>query len=114
RTLDVHALRHSFCTFLSKGGVAPRIAQAAMRHSDIKLTMNTYTDETQLDVQAALSVLPALAIDEKFVPQFVPAGCKPRQTWAKTDKMGNICERAIDAAENHIAIGSDELVSTSV
>ena len=44
RTLDVHALRHTFGTLLSKGGVAPRTAQAAMRHSKIDLTMNVYTD----------------------------------------------------------------------
>src|SRR5262249_32250488 len=44
RVLDVHALRHTFGTLLSKGGVGPRTAQAAMRHSDIKLTMNVYTD----------------------------------------------------------------------
>ena len=35
RTIDVHALRHSFGTLLSVGGVAPRTAQAAMRHSNI-------------------------------------------------------------------------------
>ncbi len=40
RTVDVHALRHSFGTLLSKAGVAPRTAQAAMRHSTIDLTMN--------------------------------------------------------------------------
>jgi integrase len=39
RTLDVHALRTTFGTLMSKGGVAPRTAQAAMRHSDIRLTM---------------------------------------------------------------------------
>jgi integrase len=44
RTLDVHALRHSFGSLLSAGGVAPRTAQAAMRHSSIDLTMNVYTD----------------------------------------------------------------------
>ena len=30
RTIDVHALRHSFGTLLSKGGVSPRTAQAAI------------------------------------------------------------------------------------
>jgi integrase len=40
RVLDIHALRHTFGTLLSKGGVAPRTAQEAMRHSDIALTMN--------------------------------------------------------------------------
>jgi integrase len=65
RTLDVHALRHTFGTLLSKGGVAPRTAQAAMRHSDIRLTMNTYTDPALLDVRGALDALPALPLDDK-------------------------------------------------
>ena len=38
-----HPMRHTFGTHLSKGGVAPRVAQAAMRHSSIDLTMNVYT-----------------------------------------------------------------------
>ena len=36
RTLDVHALRTTFGTLLSRGGVPLRTAQAAMRHSDPK------------------------------------------------------------------------------
>jgi len=63
RTIDVHALRHSFGTLLSKGGVAPRTAQAAMRHSSIDLTMNTYTDPKLLDVYGALDTLPSLDLD---------------------------------------------------
>jgi hypothetical protein len=63
RTIDVHALRTTFGTLLSKGGVAPRTAQAAMRHSDIDLTMNVYTDPRLLDVQGALDVLPALPLN---------------------------------------------------
>jgi hypothetical protein len=63
RVLDVHALRHTFGTLLSKGGVAPRTAQAAMRHSDIKLTMNVYTHPKLLDVAGALDALPALPLD---------------------------------------------------
>jgi integrase len=39
RTVDVHAMRTTFGTLLSRTGAAPRTAQAAMRHSDIKLTM---------------------------------------------------------------------------
>ena len=62
RTLDVHALRTTFGTLLSKGGVAPRTAQAAMRHSDIRLTMQTYTDPKLLDVRGALDSLPGLPL----------------------------------------------------
>jgi integrase len=58
RTVDVHALRHTFGTLLSKGGVTPRTAQAAMRHSTINLTMNTYTDPKLLDVAGAMEALP--------------------------------------------------------
>lgn len=63
RTVDVHALRHTFGTLLSKGGVAPRTAQAAMRHSSIDLTMNTYTDPRLLDVAGAMDALPSLPLD---------------------------------------------------
>ena len=63
RTLDVHALRGTFATLLSKGEVAPRTAQAAMRHSTIDLTMNTYTDPKLLDVCGALDSLPSLNLN---------------------------------------------------
>ncbi len=62
RSIDVHELRHTFETLLSKGGVAPRTAQAAMRHSTIDLTMNTYTDPRLLEVHQALEALPSLPI----------------------------------------------------
>lgn len=58
RTLDVHALRHTFGTHLSKAGVSPRVAQAAMRHSTLNLTMNVYTDPSLLDVSGAINALP--------------------------------------------------------
>jgi integrase len=49
RTVGLHALRHTFGTHLSKNGVAPRTAQAAIRHSSLHLTMNVYTDPPLLD-----------------------------------------------------------------
>jgi len=108
RVLDVHALRHSFSTLLSRGGVAPRTAQAAMRHSSIDLTMNVYTDPRQIDVQAALLQLPGLplsdtleivpGVDEaetngdqstarKFAPGFAPT-TDNRCPLASTDDQG--------------------------
>ena len=62
RTIDVHALRHTFGTMLSIAGVTPRVAQAAMRHSDISLTMNVYTDPRLLDVQGAVESLPSMSV----------------------------------------------------
>ncbi|MBX3416741.1 MAG: tyrosine-type recombinase/integrase [Pirellulaceae bacterium] len=64
RTVDVHALRHTFGTLLSTSGVAPRTAQQAMRHSDIGLTMNVYTDPRLLDVAGAVEALPKLPLTD--------------------------------------------------
>ena len=53
---------------------APRVAQAAMRHSDIALTMNTYTDARLLDTAEAVESLPSLSIggDVEMTPQVRP------------------------------------------
>ncbi len=64
RTIDVHALRHTFGTHLSKAGVPLRTAQAAMRHSDPRLTANVYTDPKLLDVAGALEQLPELDLEK--------------------------------------------------
>jgi len=60
RCVDVHALRHTFGTHIVAAGIAPRIAQAAMRHSSLNLTMGLYTDPRLLDVAGALAALPSL------------------------------------------------------
>jgi integrase len=109
RTLDVHALRTTFGTLLSKAGVAPRTAQAAMRHSDIRLTMGVYTDPKLLDVRGAIDALPALSLDGEgrqeretaqatgtddeagraFAPGFAPTWCKLVQTGTTADKTAD-------------------------
>ena len=60
RTVDVHAFRHTFATHLVAAGVAPRTAQAALRHSSLELTTQLYTDPRLLEVAGALEALPAL------------------------------------------------------
>lgn len=62
RQLDVHALRHTTATYLSKSGVAPRTAQEIMRHSDINLTMKAYTDPRLLDMAAAVEAMPDIGV----------------------------------------------------
>jgi len=63
RVVDVHALRHSYGSHLGKAGVGPRTAQAAMRHSDPKLTANIYQDPRILDLAGAVELLPDLPLD---------------------------------------------------
>lgn len=90
RTVDVHAMRTTFGTLLSKGGVAPRTAQAAMRHSDIKLTMGVYTDPRLLDVRSAVESLPALPLptnrSHSVAPTVAPTGCNPGHSEATAGK----------------------------
>ena len=60
RTVDLHSLRHTFATLLSKAGVVPRMAQELMRHSDIRLTMNVYTHLQLVDTAGAVESLPSI------------------------------------------------------
>lgn len=60
RTVDVHAMRHTFSTMLHRAGVLPSVAQAAMRHSDIRLTMKTYNHLGLMDVVGAIESLPSI------------------------------------------------------
>ena len=59
RTVDVHCLRHTFATLMARSGVLPATAQKLMRHSDIRLTMNTYTHLELADTAGAVAALPA-------------------------------------------------------
>jgi integrase len=62
RVFDAHSLRHTTASFLGKGKVTPRLAQGFMRHSDIKLTLQTYADPSLLDEAEALAALPRLPL----------------------------------------------------
>ena len=54
---DFHALRHTFASLLSRGGVVPRVAQALLRHSDPRLTLVIYTHLGADDERGALDLL---------------------------------------------------------
>lgn len=56
---DFHSNRAAFITRLSQAGVGPRLAQQLARHSDIRLTMTTYTRLSALDLQAGIEALPS-------------------------------------------------------
>jgi integrase len=60
RTVVLHSLRHSLATMLAQSKVPPAVAQRIMRHSDIRLTLQWYTDEGLLPTAAAMTMLPRL------------------------------------------------------
>jgi integrase len=67
--VDVHSLRTTFGTWLSRSGVPPRVAQQLMRHSDIHLTMEVYTDPKLFDLQGAVEAIPSVASVASSVAQ---------------------------------------------
>ncbi|HEX8158791.1 MAG TPA: tyrosine-type recombinase/integrase [Solirubrobacteraceae bacterium] len=59
--LDVHALRHWFVTQIaSTDGISPATLQAMARHSDPRLTLETYSHPRRADARAAVERLPRL------------------------------------------------------
>ncbi len=101
-SVDVHAMRHTFSTMLHRAGVSPSVAQAAMRHSDIRLTMKTYNHLGLMDVSGAIESLPVISgkptqleairatgtdLVESFVaPLVAPVAVKPGATESITGK----------------------------
>jgi hypothetical protein len=135
RTVDVHVLRHTFGTLLSAAGVAPRTAQAAMRHSTIDLTMNVYTDPKLLDVAGATESLPALPLGDggqtaanvlsstgtddltpsPLVPVLVPTTGKTRTLQSIVDKIASAAEgREATVAASAYAVKRNNPLTTAV
>src|SRR5271157_978088 len=119
RTLDVHALRTTFGTLLSRGGVPLRTAQAAMRHSDPSLTANIYTDPRLLGVHGALDALPSLPLTQD------PDADRERVQAASTGTYGELsvalpgdkrCKTEVSAdktkSPDHASAGAHSVVAT--
>ena len=65
--LTPYCLRHTYGTDLQRAGVPLNIAKAAMGHSDIAVTANTYTHTTDESLREAAEKLNALE-DPKALP----------------------------------------------
>jgi len=74
--MDYHALRTTFTTRLSLMKVHPRVAMELGRHSDLRLTMKTYTDCGQLPLPEVMESLPGFgkAADSRIDSQTLVAG----------------------------------------
>jgi len=59
RVLDIHALRHSFCTLVAQSGISMQHAQRLMRHATPAMTMK-YTHLSLMDLGGAIATLPGL------------------------------------------------------
>ena len=52
-----HVCRHTYCTNMVKSGMNPVYVKALMGHSDIEITLNTYTHSSYDDLKAAVESL---------------------------------------------------------
>ncbi len=59
---DFHSLRMTSNVMLGQAGIPARIRQLFMRHSDIRLTMATYDDESFLDLESAVKAMEGLGL----------------------------------------------------
>lgn len=71
RKVVLHSLRHSLATMLAQSQVPPAVAMQIMRHRDIRLTLEAYTDEGLLPLAAAMGSLPNMG--EAAAPGTAPA-----------------------------------------
>jgi integrase len=88
--VDFHVLRTTYITRLQRAGVSPREAMELARHSDMRLTMKTYTDVAQLPLAATVRGLPSIGdsqIDSQTLVAERPA-VSPTVICLKSIKVG--------------------------
>lgn len=56
-TITPHVCRHTFCSNMAKGGMNPKSLQYIMGHSDISVTLNTYTHVSYEDAAKEMEKL---------------------------------------------------------
>jgi hypothetical protein len=76
RVVGMHSLRHGY-TALAKAGVPIKTPQTLARHSDPKLTLNTYSHLMIHDTAAALDFLPDLTIPRSELESLAATGTDP-------------------------------------
>ena len=80
RVVDFHSLRHTFCTNLQRLNVPLRLIMLMMRHSDRRLSDQTYTDTSLLPADETVQLLtvpgmsPSQNLSHIASQELVPAG----------------------------------------
>lgn len=100
--VDFHALRHTWCTILQRYGVAPRVAQQVMRHSDAKLTEKAYTD---------VNLLPLVAEIRKVKAPSLGASLNFGKTRPNASKSVQAIQREVNAETPAVESESLEMAS---
>jgi integrase len=102
RVVDLHSLRHGYITALARAGVPVKTLQTLARHSDPKLTLNTYSALTVFDTAAALDALPELTPATTEPEPLAATGTDPAVT-PISDPFAPHLPRAGDATGRNLA-----------
>lgn len=76
-----HVCRHTFCSNMAKSGMNPKTLQYIMGHSDIGVTLNTYTHLQFEDALVEMKKVVAKRLD--ISPEFSPNEGKVMQSYSK-------------------------------
>jgi hypothetical protein len=104
--VDFHALRMTYITRLQRAGVSPREAMELARHSDMRLTMKTYTDTAALPLAATVRNLPSFD-DTQIETQTLVAGgqfVSPSVIGLKAIKVGKTIGNIDEIHENSLTV----------
>jgi integrase len=102
RRVDLHALRTTFGTMLAVSGVSLQSTKALMRHSDVKLTLRVYTDESHLPVRQAMDTLPSLSLHTALLPALAGAVSGPRGSFCvASSRNSRLPQVSLSGAPRH-------------
>ena len=98
-----HICRHTYCTNMAKLGINPKTLQYLMGHSDIAVTMNTYThfgvDEAKAEMERLEREKNArdevFRVSDEFTPIFTPNDRKNTEKYGKLRKETYECSKKI-------------------
>ncbi len=90
RVVDFHGQRTTFITGLARAGVVPAMAQQLARHSDIKLTMGTYTRLTMQEMATAVGTLPEIFLGGKPAAETPASAPAPPDVAPPDPELGRV------------------------
>ncbi len=106
RVVDFHSLRHTFCTNLQRLNVPLRLIMLMMRHSDRRLSDQTYTDTSLLPADETVQLLtvpggtPSHDLSHIASHDLVPAGQNGSQA-VTVPKLPNGAETRMNTMDCH-------------
>ena len=118
RQADFHSPRMTFGTMLAKSGAAPRTAMEPMRHTDLRLMMNVYTDPSILNTARAVEGLPDLTPEPEAAAALRtgtddrPVAPEPTpKVWPKSTEQADSGGHTIAHSDKSIGPGASENAS---